>query len=108
EGLPVAMLEALSLGVPVLSTDVGAIGEVLERYGSGIVFSPIGDIDALEHAFHRFVGNLEALQYRAVQSARSLTEDFSSARMSREYELCFEKAIADVTAERQRRCGLGP
>ena len=101
EGLPVAMLEALSLGVPVLSTDVGAVAEVLERYGSGMVFGPIGDIDALEQAFYGFVRSLEALHFCAVESVRALTEDFSSARMASEYQSCFEKAIADVPAEHE-------
>ena len=35
EGLPIALLETLSLGRPALSTDVGDIKLVLEAYGSG-------------------------------------------------------------------------
>jgi len=94
EGLPVVMLEALSLGVPVLSTDVGAIAEVLERYGSGMIFGPVGDIDALEQAFCTFVDAIETFRRCAVQNARVTMEDFSSARMAREYDHCFQTAIA--------------
>jgi glycosyltransferase involved in cell wall biosynthesis/GT2 family glycosyltransferase len=94
EGLPVAMLEALSMGIPVLSTDVGAIGEVLRRFGSGMVFGPVGDPDALEQAFYKFVADLEALRYRAVQSAPATVASFSITRMAREYDLCFQTAIA--------------
>jgi glycosyltransferase involved in cell wall biosynthesis len=94
EGLPVAMLEALSMGVPVLSTDVGAIGEVLGRYGSGMVFGPVGDIGALEQAFYRFVDALETFRHHAVQSAPALVQEFSSTRMVREYDLCFQAVIA--------------
>jgi glycosyltransferase involved in cell wall biosynthesis len=94
EGLPVAMLEALSMGIPVLSTDVGAIGEVLDRFGSGMTFDPIGDIDALELAFSKFVTNLQTFRYRAVQSAPAIVEDFSNTRVVRQYDLCFQAAIA--------------
>jgi glycosyltransferase involved in cell wall biosynthesis len=97
EGLPVAMLEALSMGIPVLSTNVGAIGEVLSRFGSGMVFDPVGDIESLEQAFHKFVTNLEGLRHYAVQSAPTIVEDFSSSRMAREYYLCFQTAISEFT-----------
>jgi glycosyltransferase involved in cell wall biosynthesis len=108
EGLPVVMLEALSLGVPVLSTDVGAIGEVLERFGSGVTFGPAGNIDILEHAFHRFVASLETFRSHAVQSATAIAEDFSSARMAREYGRCFEKALVEARVAHQRRFNLQP
>jgi glycosyltransferase involved in cell wall biosynthesis len=94
EGLPVVMLEALSVGIPVLSTDVGAIGEILNRFGSGTIFDPAGDIDALEKAFYKFVISFEALRDRAVQSAPAIVEDFSSSRMAHEYDVCFQTAIA--------------
>jgi glycosyltransferase involved in cell wall biosynthesis len=93
EGLPVAMLEALSMGIPVLSTDVGAIEEVLERFGSGMIFDPIGNIDALEQAFYSFVANLATFRDRALRAASALMEDFSSSRMAREYDLCFQKSM---------------
>lgn len=39
EGLPFALLEAMASGVPVLSTDTGAIGELLQD-GAGVLVPP--------------------------------------------------------------------
>ena len=95
EGLPVVLLEALAMGVPALSTDVGAIREVLERYGAGMVFSPPGDISALERAFRVFVHRLGKFRAAAVKASDRVTEEFSTARMAREYDACFHRAMTE-------------
>lgn len=46
EGLPLVILEALAMAVPVICTPVGVIGEVLDD-GSTALFVPVGDRAAL-------------------------------------------------------------
>ncbi len=48
EGLPIALLEAMSFGLPIISTKVGAIPEVIKKE-NGILFDA-GDIDAMTKA----------------------------------------------------------
>ena len=94
EGLPIVLIEALAMGLPALSTDVGAIKEVLDRYGTGMTFGPPGDLAALEAAFRAFRKALPGLRDAAIRQAAQVAEDFSSARMAREYEASFRAAIA--------------
>ena len=44
EGLPLSIWEAMAVKVPVVSTDVGGIKEILESEDCGIIY-PRGDID---------------------------------------------------------------
>jgi glycosyltransferase involved in cell wall biosynthesis len=50
EGLPIALLEALSYGLPVVASDIRANLEVGLPAGS---YFPLGDVAALAHALHR-------------------------------------------------------
>ena len=64
EGLPNVILEALSFGVEVVATDVGAVGEVIRgRTSSWLV--PSGDVTALA------AGIMEGLSERARQDTET-------------------------------------
>jgi len=49
EGLPTSILEAMSMGIPVLATDVGGVSEIVEHGVSGILIPP-RDEEALTQA----------------------------------------------------------
>jgi glycosyltransferase involved in cell wall biosynthesis len=49
EGLPVALMEAYAIGLPVVATRVGGVPEVVEDGGSGVLVDP-EDPDALADA----------------------------------------------------------
>jgi len=51
EGTPVAILEALAAGVPVLATDVGGVKEVLSDHKQCRLYDPNQD-DGTEHLLH--------------------------------------------------------
>lgn len=72
EGLPLGLLEALSGGLAVVTTPVGALPEVL-RDGESALLVPPGDVAALEEALFRLVTDA-ALRARLQQAARRLYE----------------------------------
>ncbi len=56
EGLPVALLEGMAAGLPVVATEVGGIPGVLEHGVSGIIVPP-SDPDALAAACLKLINN---------------------------------------------------
>jgi glycosyltransferase involved in cell wall biosynthesis len=54
EGTPRSILEAASIGVPSIATDVGGIGDIVEDGVTGWLV-PYGDCDALANAMRRVV-----------------------------------------------------
>lgn len=56
EGLPMSILEALSYGVPVISTNIAAIPEVVRPGKTGTLVVP-GDIDVLASEIERLMGD---------------------------------------------------
>ena len=61
EGLPMAILEALAAGLPVIATPVGGIPEVVRDTYNGFLI-PSGDIEALAGAIEKLVSDAEFTQ----------------------------------------------
>lgn len=59
EGTPVALIEGLAAGTPVLSTDVGGIREMLDRTGSKGIVVPAADEAALAGGLRRALTELK-------------------------------------------------
>ena len=56
EGLPVALLEGMAAGLPVVATKVGGIPGVLENRKTGLLVSP-SNPDVLAEACLKLIGN---------------------------------------------------
>jgi glycosyltransferase involved in cell wall biosynthesis len=76
EGMPMALLEAMSWELPVIATPVGGIPQVVENEVSGLLVGP-GDIDGLADRIERLMGD-SGLRERLGAAARARIEaDFS-------------------------------
>jgi glycosyltransferase involved in cell wall biosynthesis len=54
EGVPIALLEAMSHSLPVITTPVGGIPEVIESDRNGVMVTP-GDVDAIERELEKLL-----------------------------------------------------
>lgn len=61
EGLPISILEAMNYGIPIISTNVGGIPEIVKHQYNGILFQP-GDIDAIENALQFFINQPQKIE----------------------------------------------
>jgi glycosyltransferase involved in cell wall biosynthesis len=93
EGLPIAMLEALAMGLPVLSTDVGDVRLVLEEYNSGMVIDKTGDIEEIQHRFKAWKRDLEFFSERAREGAKHVRERFSGRSVAMHYGDTWKRAM---------------
>ena len=80
EGVPLAAMEAVQLGTPVVATDVGGTGELIEDRVSGRLVPP-GDPAALAAAVTEVLDDPAAGARYATAAQRKLASDFSSERM---------------------------
>ncbi|MCM3116046.1 glycosyltransferase family 4 protein [Neobacillus sp. MER 74] len=77
EGLPIAILEAISYGLPVVSTKVGDIASAVVDGKNGYLVEP-GDVSGLAKAMSNIVADKE--HYKAmVKTSKGLAEDKFSA-----------------------------
>ena len=74
EGLPLAILEAMGWGLPVISTPVGGISELVISNQNGLLVTP-GNIQQLSEAMELLIGN-ETLRLSLGSAARKTVEPF--------------------------------
>ena len=91
DNTPVAVIEACSMGLPVVATDVGGIGDLLVDGETGLIV-PDGDAAAMAAAVDRLVRD-PRLAARLSANGRALAEQSSWVTVRTRWEQLF----ADVT-----------
>lgn len=70
EGLPISILEAMSYGKPIISTNVGGIPEIVDNQ-NGIIIEP-GDKKALKAAINYFLNNRDEINKKGLESLKKV------------------------------------
>jgi L-malate glycosyltransferase len=91
EGLPYTLLEAMSLGVPVLAARVGGLAEVLRHDETGLLIEP-GDADGLARSLARLVADPAQARRLGEAAAREQRERYTLTRMVGEYREVYAAA----------------
>lgn len=93
EGNPLAVLEAMAAGKPIISTAVGGVPELVEG-GCGLLVPP-GDAQALSEAMRRMLENPNVRKSMGEKSARRAVERFDLRVMTGAYEDLYRTLIAN-------------
>jgi glycosyltransferase involved in cell wall biosynthesis len=89
DGCPTVVLEAMTLGIPVVATAVGGIVDQIEPDVSGLLVPP-ADPESLADALQRTMNNQE-LREQLAQTAKRHVERFYVAALAQCYEaLCMQ------------------
>lgn len=92
EGMPIALLEAMALGVPVIATAVGAVPEFVRDGTSGILVPP-ADPDSLANALERFQTN-PAFRRQVGSAAKvDVLSRFTPEVMARQYDSVYQQVL---------------
>lgn len=79
EGLPNVLLEAQSLGVPVIATRIAGVPRLIQHESSGLIIEP-GSMDALTQSIRRLVDDNTLRKKLAVQGRAIIEQRYSFAR----------------------------
>ncbi len=90
EGLPMSLLEAIGVGLPVVSTHVGGIPEAVEDGTNGFLVEP-GDVDALADRLGRLVTSPELVERMGRESLKIAQERFSTERIGQELRQLYQE-----------------
>lgn len=85
EGLPIAILEAMSYALPIISTDVGSIAEAVQEDVNGFLIAP-GDVNALTDAMVKLTVNTKLWKEESSMSRLICEKKFSEDVFFKEVE----------------------
>ena len=92
EGVPLAVQEAILLGVPVVATAVGGMNEIVADGRSGRLV-PVGDHTALAAAIDEVCGSTEVGRRFATQARSDLAARFSTANMLARLRALYKEGV---------------
>ncbi len=76
EGLPMSMLEAMAVGIPVVMTRVGAIPEVVTDGLNGCLYNP-GDLNGLTQCLEELIANPECAKRMGAAGYERVKKEYS-------------------------------
>lgn len=86
EGMPNSIMEAMALGIPVISTDCpcGGPATLIEDGVNGLLV-PVGDAFALSDAFRKILSDAEFAE-KIGENAHNIAQELNPNRVNREWE----------------------
>lgn len=94
EGFSMAILEALTLGKPIVCTPVGAMGEIIKDGVNGFLVAP-GDLEGLKQAIERILGDSVLRNRMALSNLEYAKASFSKEVITSQIAKYFDNVIRE-------------
>ena len=107
EGNPLSVMEAMASGLPIVSTAVGGIPDLLTNGKEGFLVRE-RDVQGLASAMALLLSKPEARRSMGAAAAQRAGENFDVSRMVREYEQLYENLIDQSHRLKTERVLLQP
>jgi glycosyltransferase involved in cell wall biosynthesis len=95
EGLPMALLEAMATGLPIVATEVSGTVQVMVPNETGILVPP-GDSMQLAQAIERLLSDPERAQAMGAAARRRVEAEFSAQRQVDEHLALYHRLLKRV------------
>ncbi len=98
EGLPLVLLEAMAAGLPVVSTDVGGIGDVVQHERTGFLV-PRTDMARFADELRRLYRDPDLARRIGMTARHAVRHAYSLERMASDYAALYASARAPLLQE---------
>lgn len=99
EGLPMALIEAMASGLPVIATLVSGSQQVVEQGRSGILIPP-GEVAPLRQAIEELLADPERAKMLGKAAQRRIEEAYSARRQAEEHLVLYRREESHLIHER--------
>jgi glycosyltransferase involved in cell wall biosynthesis len=93
DNLPYALLEAMSVGLPVITTPVGSIPEIVQDGKNGFLIEP-GDYKALAERIIKLLRNSALRQEMAFSNTKLIQNSYLPETASRRFDQIYSKLVS--------------
>ena len=103
EGMPIAILEAMAAGLPIVATDVAGIPDMVRHEQEGLLIPP-GDVTALAEAIMRLLGSPELRHAMGRRGAERVVAEYDLPRGVENWERLYRSLLKNTSSgQRQLR-----
>ncbi len=92
EGLPLAIIEAMASGLPIVASDVGGIPELVKEKVNGFLIKPTS-FNSIEKAIFNLINNSSLKEEMGRNSERLFKESFTLSSMCKAYMEIYQKVF---------------
>ncbi len=92
EGIPRCLMEALGIGTAIAAYNIPGVDQLVTHEETGLL-APVGDQETLAKYWKKLLYQQEYRQGIVENGLKFVDENFSGARMAREYTLLFEELL---------------
>lgn len=89
EGMPRALMEAMSMSLPAIATDVGGTNEVVENGKNGFL-ADFGDTKTFGNYIKKLVDNADLRMQMATEARKRIVQHFDIEKIANQYVILFE------------------
>jgi glycosyltransferase involved in cell wall biosynthesis len=107
EGLPIVLMEAMALGVPVIASRVAGIPELVEDGRNGLLFTP-SNWDELGGCIQRLLSDRELYERLSAAARMTIAAEFDSLESARQLVELFRESAQRPVLSQSRGAPLRP